>query len=101
MSDQASIPDTCTVEGHLLASNGTGMRRLFLVNVYKAVLFSAEPVRQPSDLFEASKPLRIHFEYLYGPISRDRIAAAWEGALFKAIGEAHADAIKSFIDTIT
>ena len=93
--------DQCIVDGRTLNLNGTGYRRLFMVNVYKACLYTETKISSERELYEFSAPVRLHFEYLYGPISRDRIAGAWEDALRRV---AHGDIsmpLETFLLTIT
>lgn len=85
--------DECTVDGQRLVLAGSGLRKVFAVTIYEAKLFAADPVRRPADLYEAATPLRFAFEYLYGPIGRERMALAWDKALRKSVPADSADAV--------
>jgi len=75
------MSDTCLVDGKTLRLNGVGYRKLFMVKVYKASLYTATRVTAARELYRFESPVRIHFEYVYGPIDRTRIANAWQEAL--------------------
>lgn len=78
------MTEACIVDGKTLRLNGVGYRKLFMVNVYKAALYTVRGVQSESELYTFESPVRIRIEYLHGPIDRARIAGAWADALAKA-----------------
>ncbi|MBA2676732.1 chalcone isomerase family protein [Ramlibacter sp.] len=91
----------CVVDGQRLSLAGAGLRKVFAVTLYEAKLFAAGPVRVPGDLYRAATPLRLSFEYLYGPIGRERMALAWDKALRKSVPANAGAAMDAFTATIT
>jgi len=91
----------CMVEGRKLALNGTGFRKLFMVNVYQAWLFTHARVTSEHDLYAFTDPIRIAFKYLYGPIHKGRIVDAWARAFEKNRVQNCDAAIDAFLATMT
>lgn len=90
----------CTVDGQQLSLVGSGLRKVFAVTIYEARLFASGPVHRAEDLYAAATPLRFHFEYLYGPIGRERMALAWDKALRKTMPPSAVPDIEAFVATI-
>ncbi|MES2938882.1 MAG: chalcone isomerase family protein [Pseudomonadota bacterium] len=92
--------EECVVDGQPLSLVGSGLRKVFAVTIYEARLFAAGPVREAGGLYAAATPLRFCFEYLYGPIGRERMALAWDKALRKTMPPSAVPDIEAFVATI-
>jgi hypothetical protein len=77
----------CTVHNHLLKLNGSGPRKVFMVEVYKAYLFSKQCVRRRDQIVQEEFPYRISIQFSYGPISVERMRQAWKEVMLKNVTE--------------
>jgi hypothetical protein len=95
---------TCTVANQTLHLNGTGVRKVFMVEVYKASLYAAAAVRRRADIRQAHSPYRLTIEFSYGPISVERMRKAWTDAFLNCVSDAQLeqekDAFNRFYESI-
>jgi len=94
----------CTVLNRTLTLNGTGVRKVFMVEVYKAYLFSEQAVRRRDQVVQARAPYRLAIHFSYGPISAERMQKAWRDAILNSLDEAALErekvAFQQFFDSI-
>jgi len=100
-----SILNECVVSGINLKLNGTGIRKIFMVEVYRAYLHYVEPVSKRNQIMQHESPLRLSFQFTYGPISSDRMKQAWKDAFLKNMTldefNNETEVFESFMGTIT
>src|SRR5690606_21335560 len=74
--------EACSIDGQALRLNGFGIRKLFLVEVYRVHMFSVNSI-ETRDQLQPGEPVRFAIRFSYGPISSDRMKQAWLDAFKK------------------
>ena len=94
----------CTVQNRTLMLNGTGVRKVFMVEVYKAYLFSEQAVRRRDQVVQEEAAYRLSIHFSYGPISVERMRKAWRDAIENDVSgdelELEKEGFKQFFDSI-
>src|SRR3569832_2360592 len=80
--------NACNVLNRTLTLNGTGVRKVFTIEVYKAYLFSEQAVRRREEIDQEQSPYRLAIHFSYGPISAKRKHKAWRDAILNNLDEA-------------
>jgi hypothetical protein len=97
--------DTCEVGGKPLVLNGVGIRKVFLIEVYRAFLYTVSPVRSRREITLDTSPCRLEFQFSYGQININTMRKAWKDAFANSIGhdamEAERSAFAQFLDTVS
>src|SRR3569832_2869892 len=96
--------NACNVLNRTLTLNGTGVRKVFTIEVYKAYLYSEQAVRRREEIAQEQSPYRLAIHFSYGPISAARMRKARRAAnltnLDEAALERESAAFSRFFDTI-
>jgi hypothetical protein len=100
-----SFPDQATVDGHMLALNGLGLRQAtaLKVNVYVAALYVAQASTDANAILGAATPKQLTLHFVRN-VGRSDLAKAWdEGFAANAAGQLPAlkDRLEKFKSMMT
>ncbi len=70
---QAELPATLKAEGAMLTLNGSGARTKYLMQMYVAGLYLAEPSRDAAAIIAANNPMAIRLEITSGLVSQEKL----------------------------
>jgi hypothetical protein len=92
------LPGTIDVAGHTLTLNGGATRKKFVVKVYVAGLYVAQPTTKAEDILSADAPRQMALHFISGHGTKEKMCAAWNDGLEDNTPGASADLQKQFAE---
>ncbi|MCK4708025.1 MAG: chalcone isomerase family protein [Gammaproteobacteria bacterium] len=72
------INEQVTVADKLLTLNGAGMRTKFVFDIYVAAFYTADPVRNASQISDNNQPMRMAMHFVYGEVGKEKLTDGWD-----------------------
>ena len=76
-----TLPATIEVSGHTLNLNGAALRKKFVVKVYVAGLYLANPSKSADEILAADAPRQMLMHFISGHGTKDKMCGAWSDGL--------------------
>lgn len=72
-----TIPGKSVVDGQTLILNGTGVRSVFLLDIYLISLYLNSPSHDAASIIQAGRPAQLRIDFLHGGAGHDMLAKGW------------------------
>jgi len=77
LMDEMIIPTKSVLEGQTLRLNGTGVRSVFILDVYLISLYLNSPSNDAVSIVQVDRPAQLRIEFLHGGAGHDMLAKGW------------------------